>query len=106
MASGGKKGLAQSIFQVGGNAGSAIGPLLAALIIIPRGQSHISWFALVAILAIIILLGVGRWYQSNMQLKHNLGGHAASSAAAGSPDRKSKRLNSSHYCAPRMPPSA
>ncbi len=66
LASGGRKGLAQSIFQVGGNAGSAIGPLLAALIIIPYGQTYISWFALVAILAIVILLGVGKWYQANL----------------------------------------
>lgn len=66
LASGGRKGLAQSIFQVGGNAGSAIGPLLAALIIIPYGQTYISWFALVAILAIVILLGIGKWYQANL----------------------------------------
>ncbi|EKC78152.1 major facilitator superfamily MFS_1, partial [human gut metagenome] len=52
LASGGRKGLAQSIFQVGGNAGSAMGPLLAALIVIPFGQSSIGWFALTALLAI------------------------------------------------------
>lgn len=66
LASGGKKGLAQSIFQVGGNAGSAIGPLLASLIVIPFGQSHISWFGFIAILGMIILTIVGRWYQSNL----------------------------------------
>lgn len=65
LASGGKKGLAQSIFQVGGNAGSAIGPLLAALIVIPHGQIYISSFALVALLAIIILSAIGKWYKSN-----------------------------------------
>ncbi len=62
LASGGQKGLAQSIFQVGGNAGSAFGPLLAALIILPHGQVSISWFALVAVLAIMVLARVGWWY--------------------------------------------
>ena len=55
LASGGRKGLAQSIFQVGGNAGGAMGPLLAALVVIPFGQASIGWFALAAILAILIL---------------------------------------------------
>ena len=62
LASGGKKSLAQSIFQVGGNGGSAIGPLLAALIIIPFGQPAISCFAMAAVLASLILARVGRWY--------------------------------------------
>ncbi len=66
LASGGKKGLAQSIFQVGGNAGSAIGPLLAALIIVPHGQPFISLFAIVAIVAILILFRIGKWYQANL----------------------------------------
>lgn len=66
MASGGKRGLAQSIFQVGGNAGSAIGPLLAALVIVPFGQSSVSWFSLLALLAIAILISVGKWYNQNM----------------------------------------
>ncbi|TJZ61072.1 MFS transporter [Sphingobacterium olei] len=66
LASGGRKGLAQSIFQVGGNAGSAIGPLIAALIVIPHGQAYISWFALFALLAIVILTAVGKWYKANM----------------------------------------
>ncbi|MFD1771690.1 MFS transporter [Sphingobacterium suaedae] len=67
LASGGKKGLAQSIFQVGGNAGSAIGPLMAALIVIPHGQAYIRWFALFAILGIAILTMVGKWYKNNMR---------------------------------------
>lgn len=67
LASGGKKGLAQSIFQVGGNAGSAIGPLLAALIVIPFGQKYVSWFGLLALLAIVVLNFVGKWYQQNIQ---------------------------------------
>ena len=65
MAAGPRRGLAQSIFQVGGNAGSALGPLLAAMIIVPYGQSHIIWFSLVALLAIVVLLSVGRWYKAN-----------------------------------------
>lgn len=67
LASGGKKGLAQSIFQVGGNAGSAIGPLMAALIIIPHGQAHIQWFCLIALLGILLLSFVGKWYKGNIQ---------------------------------------
>lgn len=66
MASGGKRGLAQSIFQVGGNAGSSLGPLLAALIIVPLGQTSIGWFALLALVAMIVLVYVGRWYKINL----------------------------------------
>ena len=66
MASGGRRGLAQSIFQVGGNAGSAIGPLLAALIIVPFGQVSVAWFSLIALLAILILIYIGKWYRLNM----------------------------------------
>jgi MFS transporter, FSR family, fosmidomycin resistance protein len=67
MASGGKKSLAQSIFQVGGNGGSAVGPLLAALIILPFGQHAISWFALAALAAALIMLRLGKWYKLRMQ---------------------------------------
>jgi MFS transporter, FSR family, fosmidomycin resistance protein len=66
MASGGKRGLAQSIFQVGGNAGSSLGPLLAAFIIVPLGQSIIGWFAVLPLVAMIVLIFVGRWYQSHL----------------------------------------
>jgi MFS transporter, FSR family, fosmidomycin resistance protein len=66
MASGGQHGLAQSIFQVGGNAGSALGPLLAAFIVVPFGQSSIAWFSAVALLAMIILFRVGRWYGARL----------------------------------------
>ncbi|GAA4177736.1 MFS transporter [Sphingobacterium ginsenosidimutans] len=69
LASGGKKGLAQSIFQVGGNAGGAIGPLLAALIVIPFGQQYIGVFGVLAILAILILTYVGNWYQLHLKPK-------------------------------------
>lgn len=65
MASGGKHGMAQSLFQVGGNAGSSLGPLLAALIIVPLGQFHIIWFSLAALLAIAVMLNISKWYKQN-----------------------------------------
>jgi FSR family fosmidomycin resistance protein-like MFS transporter len=67
-ASGGRYGLAQSVFQVGGNAGSAIGPLLAALIVLPRGQGAVSWVSLAALVGMLILTRVGFWYRSNMPM--------------------------------------
>lgn len=66
MASGGKKSLAQSIFQVGGNAGSAIGPLLAAWLILPYGQHAVSWVGVIAVIAAVILFEVGRWYSAKL----------------------------------------
>ena len=63
MASGGRHGLAQSLFQVGGNIGSAIGPIPAALIVIPKGQSSIAWFSSAALLAMVVLVTVGNWYR-------------------------------------------
>lgn len=66
MASGGRRGLAQSIFQVGGNLGGSLGPILAALIIVPLGQSGVLWFSILALIAIIVLLNVGRWYTHHM----------------------------------------
>ena len=63
LASGGRHGLAQSFFQVGGNFGTAIGPLLAAFIVLPRGQQSIAWFSLAALIGMIILYQVGSWYQ-------------------------------------------
>ncbi|HEY8256657.1 MAG TPA: MFS transporter [Gemmatimonadales bacterium] len=63
MASGGRHGMAQSLFQVGGNAGSAIGPLLAAFIVVPRGQQSIAWFAVIGVVGSVILWRVGRWYR-------------------------------------------
>lgn len=65
MAAGPRRGLAQSIFQVGGNAGSAIGPLLAAFIILPLGRHSISWFSIIALLAIFVLWRVGIWYSAS-----------------------------------------
>ncbi|MGH8302786.1 MAG: MFS transporter, partial [Steroidobacteraceae bacterium] len=63
MASGGRHGLAQSVFQVGGNLGSAIGPLLAAFIVLPHGQMSVLWFSCAALLGIFVLLNVGHWYK-------------------------------------------
>lgn len=62
-ASGGKRGLAQSVFQLGGNAGSSLGPLLAAWIIVPHGQVSVVWFSVIALLAIVVLTYVGNWYK-------------------------------------------
>ena len=63
LASGGQHGLAQSLFQVGGNTGASLGPLLAAWIIVPNGRGSVAWFSLAALLAMVVLLQVGRWYR-------------------------------------------
>ncbi|MCF0017230.1 MFS transporter [Pseudomonas stutzeri] len=68
LASGGRYGLAQSTFQVGGNAGSAFGPLLAAAIVIPYGQGSVAWFGLFAVFAIGVLYGLSRWYRNHLNL--------------------------------------
>lgn len=69
LASGGKRGLAQSIFQLGGNAGSAAGPLLVALVVIPYGQNNIAWFTLVALLGILVLFKIGAWYKGRLVIR-------------------------------------
>ncbi|MDB4922261.1 MFS transporter [Mucilaginibacter sp.] len=69
LAAGGKKGVAQSIFQLGGNAGSAIGPLLVALIVAPYGQHYIIWFTAAALLGIVILSKVGQWYKAHLNMR-------------------------------------
>ncbi len=69
LASGGRHGLAQSLFQVGGNVGSAIGPLLAAFIILPGGQGSLAWFSLLALTAIIVLSRVGVWYRTHRTIR-------------------------------------
>ncbi|HEX6834262.1 MAG TPA: MFS transporter [Rudaea sp.] len=66
LASGGRHGFAQSVFQVGGNLGSASGPLLAAFIVLPNGQGSIAWFSIVALLGIFLLTRVGAWYRDHM----------------------------------------
>lgn len=89
LASGGQKGLAQSIFQVGGNAGSAVGPLLVALIVLPLGQGYVSVFAVIAFVGILLLLRVGRWYG-----EHILSGKAGTRNRLGSeaPDLSQGRI--------------
>jgi MFS transporter, FSR family, fosmidomycin resistance protein len=67
LASGGRLGLAQSVFQVGGNSGSAIGPLLAAFIVLPHGQRGVAWFSVVALMAIVVLSRVSGWYKARLQ---------------------------------------
>ena len=87
MASGGQHGMAQSLFQVGGNAGSALGPLLATFIL-PRGQKSIAWFSFVALLGIILLADIGAWAkkrraaQSAMQAAAPLAGHVIETTSA------------------------
>ena len=75
MASGGRHGLAQSLFQVGGNVGSAIGPLLAAFVVLRYGQSSVAWFAIAALIAMILLTHVGHWYKEHGLVRLEL--HAA-----------------------------
>lgn len=67
MAAGGRYGLAQSMFQVGGNAGTALGPLLAAALVVPRGQTSVAWFTLAALAGIAVLAAVGRWYRTRLR---------------------------------------
>jgi FSR family fosmidomycin resistance protein-like MFS transporter len=69
LASGGRHGLAQSVFQVGGNAGAALGPLLAAFVVAPGGQGSVSWFCLAALLGMAVLSFVGRWYQAHGRVR-------------------------------------
>ena len=78
MASGGKHGFAQSVFQVGGNLGSAAGPLLAAFIVLPHGQSSVAWFSGLALLGIVVLVHVGHWYKTHgiTRLAHGAGARA------------------------------
>jgi FSR family fosmidomycin resistance protein-like MFS transporter len=70
LASGGRYGFAQSIFQVGGSFGTSMGPLLAALIVVPFGQPSIAWFSSIAFLAIVILWRIGRWYKPQIATKN------------------------------------
>ena len=91
MASGGRKSLAQSIFQVGGNGGSAIGPLLAALIVIPFGQHAVGWFALAALLASFLLARVGYWY--NLMLRDIKEHRRAKKAVAGSLPKRTVHIS-------------
>jgi FSR family fosmidomycin resistance protein-like MFS transporter len=75
LASGGRHGFAQSFFQVGGNLGSAAGPLLAAFIVLPYGQHSIAWFSIAALTAIVLLVRVGRWYREHMRARAQAPSH-------------------------------
>jgi FSR family fosmidomycin resistance protein-like MFS transporter len=66
LASGGRHGFAQSVFQVGGNFGTSLGPLLAALIVVPHGQKSVLWFSLLALLGMLVLVSVGAWYRNHL----------------------------------------
>ena len=85
MASGGRYGFAQSLFQLGGSTGSAIGPLLAAFIVLPRGQSSVAWFSLVALLAMAVLTYVGTWYNRHPAMAARRGRRPPPPSAAASP---------------------
>lgn len=76
-ASGGRYGLAQSVFQVGGNTGQAIGPLLAAFIVVPNGQHSVIWFSLAALAGIVVLAWVGRWYRARLAVVGRKGARGA-----------------------------
>ena len=85
MASGGRYGFAQSLFQLGGSSGSAIGPLLAAFIVVPRGQSSIAWFSAAALLAMLLLANVSLWYSRHPAMAARRGKRAAVPVASGLP---------------------
>ncbi len=85
MASGGRYGFAQSLFQLGGSSGSAIGPLLAAFIVVPRGQSSIAWFSAAALLAMLLLANVSLWYSRHPAMAARRGKRAAPPAASALP---------------------
>jgi len=87
MASGGRPGLAQSVFQVGGNVGSAIGPLLAAFIVLPRGQASVAWFSAAALLAMLVLFQVGHWYKEHGIARLKPRRAAGAAVIAGQPPR-------------------
>ena len=70
LASGGQHGLAQSVFQVGGNFGTALGPLLAAFVVLPYGQGSVAWFSIVALIGMIMLAGIGSWYGKTLKFNN------------------------------------
>ena len=84
LASGGRYGFAQSVFQLGGSFGTSMGPVLAALIVVPFGQPSIAWFSSIAFLAIVVLWKIGRWYQPQIRAKKT-------TAFAPHPDAPSRR---------------
>ena len=97
-ASGGRHGFAQSFFQTGGNAGSSLGPLLAAFIVAPRGQGSIAWFSVIAVVAIVILWRVGAWYVAH---RHASRGRDSASGGTGPPARRGPSRHG-HSAHPRL----
>jgi MFS transporter, FSR family, fosmidomycin resistance protein len=94
MASGGRYGFAQSLFQVGGSSGFAIGPLLAAFVVVPRGQASIAWFALAALLAIALLTNISPWYSRHLRSR-------SPTAFARRPRRSARRpCRARRHCTP------
>ena len=91
MASGGRHGLAQSVFQVGGNFGTAIGPLLAAFIVLPHGQGSVLWFSCAALLGIFVLVNVGHWYKHHGMARLKPRG-AGAGATQGTPTRREVKV--------------
>ena len=92
LASGGRHGFAQSVFQVGGNFGSSLGPLLAAAIVVPRGQPSVLWFSLVALAGIVVLFRVGRWYRDRLRQAPGRSGGGAHLLAVVSPRQVRRAL--------------
>ncbi|WP_043829014.1 MFS transporter [Muricoccus aerilatus] len=88
LASGGRFGLAQSLFQMGGNFGQAIGPLLAAFVVAPRGQGSVAWFSAAALLGMVVLFRVGGWYARNRQTAMPRGRRAGSGATVELPRKR------------------
>lgn len=90
-ASGGKHGFAQSLFQVGGNFGTALGPLLAAIIVMPRGQGHVLWFSVLAAAAMVLLQGVSRWYRRSLRAEGATSHHSRRDSAQTLPRNEVRR---------------
>src|SRR5471032_3501869 len=90
MAAGGRFGLAQSLFQIGGNMGQACGPLLAAFIVVPRGQTSLAWFSAAALVAMIILFQVGHWYRARRTMTQPGGQAKGNGKAIAAPHGLSK----------------
>ena len=88
LASGGRHGFAQSLFQTGGNFGSSLGPLLTAFIVVPRGQSSVAWFAILAVVALVLFGRVGRWYAAH---RHEVAAAAARRSKPGPVSAEAKR---------------
>lgn len=92
MAAGTKRGLAQSIYQVGGNTGQALAPLITALILVPLGQKGASWFSIVAALAVILLIYIANWYNKRLRAPEGLLSKKITNAKQGQKNRLSKKV--------------